>query len=123
MINLNPPTRLAELFTPPPGTATLEPSDDGETLVLSRSSANSEAEALLLAKKKRIRQLKKQIELLQHKLLRAKVRLETVKGATSSSETGHAMARSSAQAQVMAYSTALSMAQSALFQAQSGTLT
>lgn len=120
MIDLKPPSRLADFLKPDPSTAVLEASDDGETLVLSRSSAQTPEEALLLAKKKRIRQLKKQIELLQQKLQRAKARLATVKGAGS--DTGRAMALSSARAQVMAYSTALSMAQTALFQAESGTL-
>jgi len=122
MINLNPATRLADLLKPAPGTAVLEASDDGETLVLSRSSAQTPEEALLLAQKKRIRQLKKQIELLQQKLRRATVRLASIKSGHSGSDTGQAMALSSARAQVMAYSTSLSMAQSALFQAQSGTL-
>ncbi len=122
MIDLKPPSRLADFLKPDPSTAVLEASDDGETLVLSRSSAQTPEEALLLAKKKRIRQLKKQIELLQQKLQRAKARLASVKGASSGSDTGRAMALSSARAQVMAYSTALSMAQTALFQAESGAL-
>ncbi|BCQ61574.1 hypothetical protein PBOI14_33240 [Pseudomonas sp. Boi14] len=97
MIDLKPPSRLADFLKPDPSTAVLEASDDGETLVLSRSSAQTPEEALLLAKKKRIRQLKKQIELLQQKLQRAKARLATVKGASSGSDTGRAMALSSAR--------------------------
>lgn len=122
MINLNPPTRLAGLLTPAPGTAALEASDDGETLVITRSSAKTPEEALLLSQAKRIRQLKKQIELLQQKLTRAKARLATLKGPRSEANTGRATALSSARAQVMAYSAALSMAHTALFQAQNATL-
>lgn len=118
MINLNPQARLPAL-APAPAAAQAEDDERSGNLFGTRASAGNELDNLLLAKKKHLLRLKKQIEQLQQKLRRATARLAMVKAARSGSEAGRAMLVSAARAQVLALTSALSMAQTALFQAES----
>jgi len=116
MINLNPQARLPALA---PAPAASEADDRSGSLFSTRASVGNDLNNPLLANKKRLLRLKKQIEQLQQKLRRANARLAMVKAARSGSEAGRTMLVSAARAQVLALSSALSMAQIALFQAES----
>lgn len=120
MINLNPQARLPALAPAPvASTAATQAEDDdrSDSLFGTRASAGNDLGNLLLAK--RLLRLKKQIEQLQQKLRRANARLAMVKAARAGSDAGRAMLVGAARAQVLALTSALSMAQTALFQAES----
>lgn len=121
MINLNLQARLPTLAPAPPASSAAERSEDEPSFGISlssRSSTSSEVDGVLKAKKERVLRLRKQIEQLQQKLRRANARLARIGSAKSGSDTGRAMLVSAARAQVLAISSALSMAQSALFLAE-----
>ena len=118
MINLNPQARLPAL-APAPAASEAEDDDRSGSLFSTRASVGNDLNNPLLANKKRLLRLKKQIEQLQQKLRRANARLAMVKAARSGSEAGRTMLVSAARAHVLALSSALSMAQIALFQAES----
>jgi predicted nucleic acid-binding Zn-ribbon protein len=119
MINLNPLARLsllqpvADSTAPKASTAT----STDQSLGL-RSNSGVSVDATLEAKRKRVRQLKKQVQQLQQKLQRANARLASANSAVSGSATGRSLMLSAARAQVLAASNALSMVQTALFQAE-----
>ncbi|ROL70447.1 hypothetical protein BK634_16205 [Pseudomonas chlororaphis] len=119
MINLNPLARLSLLQPVADSTASKESAATSTDLSLGlRSNSGVSVDATLEAKRKRVRQLKKQVQQLQQKLQRANARLASANSAVSGSATGRSLMLSAARAQVLAASNALSMVQTALFQAE-----
>lgn len=119
MINLNPLARLSLLQPVADSTASKASTATSTDLSLGlRSNSGVSVDATLEAKRKRVRQLKKQVQQLQQKLQRANARLASANSAVSGSATGRSLMLSAARAQVLAASNALSMVQTALFQAE-----
>ncbi|WEK06891.1 MAG: hypothetical protein P0Y51_16090 [Candidatus Pseudomonas colombiensis] len=119
MINLNPLARLSLLQPVADSTAPKASTATSTDLSLGlRSNSGVSVDATLEAKRKRVRQLKKQVQQLQQKLQRANARLASANSAVSGSATGRSLMLSAARAQVLAASNALSMVQTALFQAE-----
>lgn len=126
MIDLNPPARINALaeFALPETAGSDSPASDPFDLRTAITRATAAApDGVLEAKKKRIKMLRKQIEQLQQRLRRASEHLAMVQSAARHRFTeAHTQALSAARAQVQAASSALSMAQVALFQAESAVL-
>ncbi|CAI8771355.1 BZIP domain-containing protein [Pseudomonas chlororaphis] len=126
MIDLNPPARLPSLaeFALPGAAGSESPASDPFDLRTAITRAtNAAPDGVLEAKKKRIRLLRKQIEQLQQRLRKANERLAMVQSAARHRTTdAHMQALSAARAQAQAASSALSMAQVALFQAESAVI-
>ncbi|SDZ54782.1 hypothetical protein [Pseudomonas sp. NFIX28] len=121
MIDLNPPARRLSLAEPGlPGSASDSPASDPLDLRTPITRAVQAApDGVLDAKKKRAKMLRKQIEQLQQRLRKANERLAMVQSAARHRFTdAHMQALSAARAQAQAASSALSMAQVALFQAE-----
>ncbi|MCB2254056.1 hypothetical protein KTQ74_19260 [Pseudomonas chlororaphis] len=126
MIDLTSSARLPSLaeFTLPGAAASDSPADDPLDLRTAIVRAhNAVPDGVLEAKKKRIKLLRKQIEQLQQRLRKANDRLAMVQSAARHRGTpAHLQALSAARAQAQAASSALSMAQVALFQAESAVI-
>ena len=120
MIHLNLATRPASLpaLTPAPqtpvDTSISAPSRSQSAIKSALASGDNSVEAL----QKRIKQLKKRIERLQQQLRQANARMEAVKAARYRNEEAKISAVMAAKGQVVALTSAVSVALSALFQAE-----
>ncbi|MGE7957336.1 hypothetical protein ACQKQA_12225 [Pseudomonas sp. NPDC089530] len=123
MIDLNPAPRLSSLaeFALPEAAQSDSPTNDpfGLRTAIARAT-RAVPDGVLEAQKKRVKMLRKQIEQLQQRARKANDRLAMVQGAARHRSTdAHTQLLSAARAQAQAASSALSMAQVALFQAES----